>query len=196
MVKMRNLGNKKGAMELSIGTIVIIVLAMSMLILGLVLIRQIFSGATGATDLINKNVESQINELFNQDDRRTVVYLPDNEAEVKKGKSYNIKFGIKNVIRGESDPSSFKYKVVANEVEQGCRGLTIDLATKYISVGATGASIKISPGSEPVQRIIVLQIPEDAPLCTVQYDLVVDRISPTGQVEQAYDTNFFIVKII
>ena len=43
---------KRGAMELSIGTIVIIVLAMSMLILGLVLIRTIFTGAKYNIDTI------------------------------------------------------------------------------------------------------------------------------------------------
>ena len=43
---------KKGAMELSIGTIVIIVLAMSMLILGLVLIKTIFVGAKYNVDTI------------------------------------------------------------------------------------------------------------------------------------------------
>ena len=34
------IGNKRGALELSIGTIVILVLAMSMLILGLILIFE------------------------------------------------------------------------------------------------------------------------------------------------------------
>ena len=47
---------KKGAIELSIGTIVIIVLAMSMLILGIILIKNIFSGSTNAVDDINKGV--------------------------------------------------------------------------------------------------------------------------------------------
>ena len=37
-------GNKKAAIEMSIGTIVTIVLAMSMLILGMVLVKNIFSG--------------------------------------------------------------------------------------------------------------------------------------------------------
>ena len=44
-MEIRKITGKKGAMELSMGTIVILVLAMSMLILGLVLIRTIFMGA-------------------------------------------------------------------------------------------------------------------------------------------------------
>ena len=50
--------NKKAAMELSIGTIVIIVLAMSMLILGLVLIKTIFSGAKYNIDTMNDKVRN------------------------------------------------------------------------------------------------------------------------------------------
>ncbi|MEK6953289.1 MAG: hypothetical protein AABX29_09845, partial [Nanoarchaeota archaeon] len=46
--------NKKAALELSIGTIVILVLAMSMLILGLILIRTIFTGAKYNVETMNK----------------------------------------------------------------------------------------------------------------------------------------------
>lgn len=55
---------KRGAIELSIGTIVIIVLAMSMLILGMVLVRSIMCGAIGLTGNINSKVEGEINKLF------------------------------------------------------------------------------------------------------------------------------------
>ena len=55
---------KRGALELSIGTIVIIVLAMTMLILGMVLVRSIMCGAVGLTGEINKNVKGEIDRLF------------------------------------------------------------------------------------------------------------------------------------
>ena len=60
------LEGKKGAIELSIGTIVIVVLAMSMLILGLVLVRTIFAGATYNVQQMNDKVKDQINQLFNR----------------------------------------------------------------------------------------------------------------------------------
>src|SRR3990167_4325944 len=53
--------NKKAALELSIGTIVILVLAMSMLILGLVLVRTIFTGAKYNVETMNDKVRDQIN---------------------------------------------------------------------------------------------------------------------------------------
>ncbi len=59
---------KKGAMELSIGTIVIIVIAMAMLILGLVFVRKIMCSGIIVTEQIGTGVENEIKGLFNVDD--------------------------------------------------------------------------------------------------------------------------------
>lgn len=180
---------KRGALELSVGTIVIIVLAMSMLILGLVLVRNIFSGATEASDLINDNVKSQIQKLFNEEDRKTVVYLPDNSAEISKGKSYNVLFAIRNNVRGESEAGSFTYETKATEVEQGCR-LTLQQADSYIRLGRSGGPVKITPGTDPVERKIEVRASDSAPLCSITYDIVVKKDG------QTYDTNFFTLQIV
>lgn len=182
--------NKKGAIELSIGTMVVIVLGMSMLILGIVLVRSIFTGATGAVELVNKNVESEINKLFAQDSNiRTAVYLPDGRAEVKQGVSYNVRFGIKNTDRGDSTGGNeFRYTVKSKEVEQGCRGLTLEQASKYLKLGVAGSATLI-PGADPKEQVVVLQIPEDAPLCLITYEIEVRRGA------EVYDTNSFIVDI-
>lgn len=58
--------NKKAAIEMSMTTIVVVVLAMSMLILGMVLTRNIMCGAMGLTSDINTKVTSQINKLFTE----------------------------------------------------------------------------------------------------------------------------------
>lgn len=179
---------KKAALELSIGTIVIIVLAMSMLILGLVLVRNIFGGATEASDLINENVKAEINKLFNDEGRKTAVYLPDNLATVKKEQLYSIGFAIKNTERGTSDAGSFTYVVQATEVEQGCR-LTLQQADTYIRQGRAGGPIRILPGDEPEERTIQFRADANAPLCLITYDIVVKKDG------QDYDTNYFTVQI-
>ena len=68
--------SKKGAIELSVGTIVIIVLAMTMLILGIVLIRNIFTGTITNVDEINEGVRDQIKKLFQNENDRAVICLP------------------------------------------------------------------------------------------------------------------------
>ncbi len=177
--------NRKGAFELSISTVIIIAIGATLLILGLVLVRNIFTGATGTIDLIDRNTKSKINELFNTNDDKVVVYLPSREAEIQKGKRYSVEFGIKNTERGETNPSDFSYTVSVGEVEQGCRGLSVDMATKFIKTGRSGAAIRISPGSDPIERAIVIEIPEDAPLCTILYNIEVRKNT------QLYDTEFF-----
>lgn len=179
--------NKKAAIELSIGTIVIIVLAMSMLILGLVLVRTIFTGATYNVDSLNKNVEAEINKLFNERGGKTFIYLPNNEASVKKGTSFGVAFGIKNDVQGESEAGKFVYTVKSSSVQNGCR-LTLQQADSYLILGATG-SIDLLPGGEPKVRLVKVQPVESAPLCEISYDLIVTKDG------QPYDTNFFIIKI-
>jgi hypothetical protein len=179
--------NKKAAIELSIGTIVIIVIAMSMLILGIILVKTIFQGAKYNVDQLNKNVEGEINKLFNEQASKTVFYLPNNQAEVKKGASFGIAFGIRNDAQGEAQSSNFSYEIKASSIQEGCQ-LTTTQANSFIILGRTG-SLNLSPGGDPAYRIAKVQPPSSSPLCEIQYDLAVLKNG------QAYDTNFFIVKI-
>lgn len=179
--------NKKGAIELSIGTIVIIVLAMSMLILGLVLVRTIFTGAKYNVESLNKNVEAEINKLFNERGGRTFIYLPNSQADVKKGNSFSVAFGIKNDVQGEAQAGRFSYNIKAGSIQTGCK-LSLAQADSYIILGSSG-TLDLLPGGEPKIRIVKVQPPEAAPLCEISYDLIVTKDG------QPYDTNQFIVKI-
>ncbi len=181
--------DKKGAIELSIGTIVVIVLAMSMLILGIVLIKNIFKGGTEATELLNNNVKAQINKLFNSDQNaKSVVLLPDNQADIKKGQSYNVRFNIRNVVRGESEAGRFTWAVSSTEVETGCQ-LSLQKADTFIRLGANGGPIPIVAGDEPKEQVIQVMASESAPLCSITYNIVIKKDA------EVYDTNFFILKI-
>ncbi len=59
---------KRGALELSIGTIVVIVLAMAMLILGMVFVRSIMCSGIVLTEQISKSTENEIKNLFESRD--------------------------------------------------------------------------------------------------------------------------------
>jgi len=162
--------NKKAAMELSIGTIVIIVLAMSMLILGLLLIKTIFTGAKYNVDVMNDKVRDEINKLF-VEDKKIVIYLANQEAKVKQGDSWGVAFAIKNLKTGTPEATKFTYDVVVNnpaEVKQNC-GVNEKEALSWIKAGSSG-SIQIVPGGT-YATIIRFQIPETAPLCIVRYNI-------------------------
>jgi len=168
-----NAFDKKAAMELSIGTIVIIVLAMSMLILGLVLVRTIFTGAKYNIDTINDKVRDEINKLF-VENKKIVVYLANQKADIKQGQDWGVAFGIKNLKTGTPEASTFSYNVEVsnpNEVKGNC-GISESEAMSWIKAGKSG-SIKIGPG-ETYISIIRFQIPEASPLCIVRYNINVN----------------------
>jgi hypothetical protein len=179
--------NKSAAIEMAIGTIVVIVIAMSMLILGLVLVKTIFTGAKYNVDQLNKNVEGEINKLFNEKGGKTYIYLPNNQVDIKKGSSYGVAFGIKNNAQGEVAASTFNYNIQATSVQEGCQ-LTVTQATAYAILGRSG-NLQLSPGIDPAYRLVKIQPPSSAPLCEIQYDLTITKNG------QPYDSTFFIVKI-
>jgi hypothetical protein len=91
--------NKKGSLELSIQTIVIVVIAFSVLGLGLTFVRQQFSDIGDTTVTIQEQVKQQI-----LDDLRTgnkKLSFPSNKMDIGKGESEDIAFGVKNTLNDE-----------------------------------------------------------------------------------------------
>src|SRR3989344_6560701 len=105
---------KKAAMELSIGTVVVIVLAMSMLILGLILIRSIFSGGTEAVNKINDQVLKGIDDMFADSDAKIVIYPATRKIIIQqKTPGEGFAFSVRNI---ELDDKEFTYTI---EVQEG-----------------------------------------------------------------------------
>ena len=162
---------KKGAMELSISTIVVIVLAMSMLILGLVLVRTIFTGAKYNVDKMNDKVTDEINKLF-VENQKIVVYLANQKVEIGQGNDWGVLFVIKNLKTGSPEASKFSYDVsVANpsEVKANC-GINEAEALSWIKAGREVTGIQIAPG-DIKDEYIRFQISQTAPLCIVRYNI-------------------------
>ena len=179
---------KRGALELSIGTIVIIVLAMSMLILGLVLIKNIFSGSSENILQMNDKVKDQINKLF-VEDKMTVIYLPNQIAKIEQNKDWGVAFGIKNLERGTAEVGRFSYDVVVSDpdVRQKC-GIGERDIEGWIKTGRAD-QMDIAPGQN-YYGIVRFLIPVNAPLCTVRFhlDVKLDNV--------AYATDFFDVEVL
>jgi hypothetical protein len=78
--------NKTGAMEMTVGTIVTIVLLMSALVLGLILTKTIFTKTTENVDNIDAQVKGEINDLFGEEGTGFVVRLGNqNTAKIRQG---------------------------------------------------------------------------------------------------------------
>jgi len=109
--------NKKAALELSIGTIVIIVIAMTMLILGLVLVKNIFTGATANVKELDEKIKKEITQLFTEEEADIVVRLGSEQtARIKQGTdSFNIPIGARTLDGSNTDRNRLKYKLTLDD---------------------------------------------------------------------------------
>lgn len=184
---------KKAAVELSIGTIVIIVLAMTMLILGLVLIRGIFSGATDNVEEINEKVKEEIKNLFVDEDERAILKLTESTAVVEQGTEFGVAFGVKNTERGAVGSQTFQYQTVLDDpqIQQNC-GVAKAVAENWIKFGS--GSLSARPGEIDAERVKVT-IPEDSPLCETKYRIIIYRQDKGESITSPYEDLSFFVKI-
>ncbi len=185
--------SKKAAVELSIGTIVIIVLAMSMLILGLILIRGIFSGATDNVDEINEKVKEEIKNLFVDEDERAILKLTESTAKVEQGSEFGVAFGVRNTERGAVGSQNFQYSTILDDpnIKSNC-GVTKEVAEKWIRFGS--GTLSARAGEVDAERLKVV-IPEDAPLCETKYRILIYRTDKGESATNPYEDLSFFVKI-
>lgn len=102
---------KKGAIELSMNTIIIVVIGITILTLGLRWIYGIFGGLTDQSTQIEQISQDQINELFGSQSA-TIIKLPASIINVQKGRTNNAQVFIRNIY---STSQTFKYTVTIDE---------------------------------------------------------------------------------
>jgi len=187
MMELKKIKSKKAALELSIGTIVILVLAMSMLILGLILIRTIFTGAKYNVETMNKKVEAEINKLF-VEDQRAVLYLPNRIAEIKQGDDFGLGFGIRNTIATQK--FRWQLQVADDNIRRKC-GVSDKEAESWITTGGTG-SVEV-PSGQKYTDIVRFNVPEgavsDISTCIIRYKLVIKKEDGTAFTTEPFDVN-------
>ena len=86
--------NKKSSLEISIQAIVIVVLAMTLLGLGLGFVRGMFKNISGTTNDVTDQVRQKISDDLITSDKKTS--FPKTEIEINKGDSTVLSIGIRN----------------------------------------------------------------------------------------------------
>ena len=175
---------KKAAIEMSVGTMVIIVISVVLLVLALIFVRRIFSGATYNVDQLNDAVRGEINKLFGQEGQKAALFLPGNTAKVKPREAFGVAFGIRNI-----DPSGkFNYQVQATEVSSTCSGISIQQANNWIVLGKTG-EISIASG-DTGYGLVKVNVPANANVgCQVRFS---GEVTKEGS---EYTSFFFDVEV-
>jgi len=175
----------KGAMEMSVGTIVTIVLLMGVLVLGVFLIQNIFSSAKGAIDLTDEQLKNEINKLFSGDSKIS-IYPGTRFVEIKQENTDGVGIGIRNLLTGEAGTKTFSYEVLATDVTD-C-GVSEGEAESWIVTGKSESNIPI-PSGDFVSDKVLFRIPVGAPLCIAKF-----RINVNAEGE-AYATDSFNIEI-
>jgi len=163
------MNSKRGAMELSMSTIVIVVLSMALLVGGLALIRTIVFGADESVDTINEKVMGELNGLFSEN-KRIVVKL--GSTNIAKIKADNEMFGIviaASTLSGDlANSDNIKYKLSLDQsARQNCIteiGQT-DTEELFLQKFNTELAFDSFDGSRAA-ALIQVQIPEGTSLCT------------------------------
>lgn len=166
---------KKGALELSIGTIVVLVIAMAMLIMGLVLVRTIFSGGTDAINKINDEVMNGIDEMFADSDDKIVIYPSTRKVKIEqRTQGEGFAFSVRNVDLEEKD---FIYSVGVDpgfNIADKCK-INAEEANGWLDIDSgsftLGRSSKMEKAEVP---LITFNLPDNAPVCTIPYKVQIN----------------------
>ncbi len=183
--------NKKAAMEMSVGTIVTIVLLMAVLVLGLTLVRSIFGSAQGAVDLTDSQLKEEISDIFGDDDLSKLAVYPSTRLKLRKGKELSpLGFSVRNI---ERDPLNAYYTL--KFIGSDC-GITPDKGEELIVLRRQGT---ISVGASSVMEYPILlsfRIPEDFPACLITYDLIISEDPTFDNTELKYSSIGIDVEIV
>jgi len=104
--------NKKGDLSLSINAIVILILAITMLGLGLAFMRNIFNQAGEQITAVSASVDKQMIDQMKAGSKTIDINQP--RVQIKKGTSSQVVLGFKNV--GDSDLKFQIVSVMASEL--------------------------------------------------------------------------------
>lgn len=199
--------NKKAAIELSIGTIVIIVIAMTMLIMGIVLVRNIFGGATTSVDSLNDKVRSEIASLFTEEGEKIVIYGAgaDRTIKIKRG-TESFGFVISAIAEKTTQPdgSSTKSEKLKYNLEfvpgSDCNSNQFKTYFKNPkwTVGETlvQSPIEFDDFDNPRGDVLLtMSVPDDAETCTQKIKVKVSDTSkgPGAAEESSKSFNIQIV---
>jgi len=158
--------NKKAGFEMSITTLVVIVIAVVMLILGLVFVRQIFGSATESISMIDDQVKNELMNLFGEGGgKEMVVKLGTQQtAKVRQGTDgFGFVFGI--APEDITNLNTCKYSIT----KSGGNCVTPDPNTWFVYGMSNLAFDEISQNT--AYALVKLNIPSSQQACQQKFNI-------------------------
>lgn len=132
---------KRGALELSITTIIVIVIGITLLSLGLIFVRSIFANIRGLSKEAFEHADAEIGKLSEVD--RFLTIAP-GTIEVEKNSARDIKVVIANF---ESSPLTVKAKVISSDPKIGCSFAD--------TMGSSSKEYTIASGEQAILKLVI-----------------------------------------
>lgn len=159
------------------GTVVIVVLSVSMLILGMILIRNIMCAGMQISEDISSGVKNEVKNLFGAD-KFGVKCMGEGGQDIKIGTG-----GRRKVICIIKTEEQTTFQLIATKVES-LKGASTDTVQKWILSKEWSGSV--SPGADKEADVLLLDIPRDAPTSTLR--ITIQANSGTGSSDTIIST--------
>ncbi len=159
--------NKKAAFELSVTTIIIIVIGVTFLILGIVLVRNTMCGAVGLTSDVNTKVKGELAKLFGS---------TGGEVQCLGAGSDPIRMvpGTDNIVYCSiKAPQTAKYTITLKDYSSDVVSLPKSELQKWITTSSE--TWNVPPGDESPKKAVKLKIPKNAPEAGIRMQLEIKR---------------------
>ncbi|MEK6928686.1 MAG: hypothetical protein AABW65_01875 [Nanoarchaeota archaeon] len=176
--------NKKGAIEFSITTIVVVVLGISMLIMGMVLVRNVMCGALSLTGEVNTKVEAELNKHFSSTESEVIcIGAGSDPIKIAPGRENIIYCNIKA-------KENAQYSITVKDYESRISSLSKTELKKWMTTESWSGNI--ASGDEIPKKAVRLKIPENAPEGPIGIKLEIKR---GGSLISTQDLDFQISRV-
>ncbi len=161
---------KKGSMQMSMGTIVTIVLLMSVLIMGLMLTRNIMCSGIVLTDQINEKMTNQVQDLFSETQSGVkCMGAGSDEIKIADGGSRRIW-----CIVNTNNRATYELSVREGSIKTNSETVTPEDIEEWIAFGKSSGETVVDVGGKTI-TVTTLDIPEEVDTTTVQMKIDVKK---------------------
>jgi hypothetical protein len=175
--KRKSRRKKKAALEMSIGTIVIMVIAVTMLILGIVFVRSIMCAGIVMSEEISRGMKDEIRDLFSGDEYG-VRCMGQGSQEAVLGTGG--RRAVHCVIRVEDN---IGYEIDVKSIES-LKGASTSTVEKWVLRQGWDGSVT-SGGDGKDVKALILDIPRDAPATTL--DITIESTNTQSGTKDTHD---------
>lgn len=142
--------SKKGAIEMSMQTIIIVVIGVTLLTLGLRFVYTTFSGISSQQQGITELTNTQINELFGQSEEP--IYLTKDSITIEQGETETVDVNVRN---NDYDDGVFKYEVLVSDPGQ----MSAEQVQSWFSWSKNGRNLANGKGYSDK---LIIRVPNNA----------------------------------